>query len=51
MEPSPEIEKEMKADLDKITKQFGGGSGVDMTKFPTFSFKDPIIDPVNEQTK
>lgn len=49
MEPSPEIEREMKSDLEKITKQYGGGPGVDMTKFPTFKFTDPVIDPISEQ--
>lgn len=49
VEPSPEIERELKSDLDKITKQYGGGSGVDMTKFPTFKFEDPALDPINEQ--
>ncbi|XP_018332662.1 ATP synthase-coupling factor 6, mitochondrial [Agrilus planipennis] len=47
VEPTPEIEKELKAELEKVAKQYGGGEGVDMTKFPTFTFKDPVIDPIN----
>nr|CAH7746303.1 unnamed protein product [Callosobruchus chinensis] len=47
VEPSPDLEKELKTELEKISRQFGGGSGVDMTKFPTFQFKDPVIDPIS----
>jgi F-type H+-transporting ATPase subunit 6 len=39
VDASPEIEKELKQELDRITKVYGGKSGVDMTKFPTFEFK------------
>lgn len=52
VEPSPDIERELKSDLDKIAKQYGGGAGVDMTKFPTFKFTDPVLDPItSEQQK
>ncbi|XP_022913321.1 ATP synthase-coupling factor 6, mitochondrial [Onthophagus taurus] len=47
VEPSPAIEKELKSELEKASKQYGGGPGVDMTKFPTFTFKEPVIDPIN----
>ncbi|VEN40278.1 unnamed protein product [Callosobruchus maculatus] len=47
VEPSPDLEKELKTELEKIARQFGGGPGVDMTKFPTFKFQDPVIDPIN----
>ncbi|XP_046401462.1 ATP synthase-coupling factor 6, mitochondrial [Ischnura elegans] len=46
VEPSPEIERELKAELDKVTMQYGGASGEDMTKFPTFKFQDPKVDPI-----
>lgn len=49
MDPSPDIEREMKAELDKITKQYGGAEGADMTKFPTFKFTDPAVDPITEK--
>ncbi|EFA07467.2 ATP synthase-coupling factor 6, mitochondrial [Tribolium castaneum] len=47
VEPSPEIERELKSELEKVAKVYGGGPGVDMTKFPTFKFTDPVIDPIN----
>lgn len=48
VEASPEIQKELKQELEKIAKQFGA-DGQDVTKFPTFQFKDPAIDPIKEQ--
>ncbi|MCL4148298.1 UNVERIFIED_CONTAM: hypothetical protein GTU68_050892 [Idotea baltica] len=39
VDTSPEIEKQMQQELDKVAKQYGGGPGVDMTKFPTFKFE------------
>lgn len=47
VDATPEIERELKAELEKVSKQYGGGAGVDMTKFPTFKFTDPTIDPIN----
>ncbi|KAI4467114.1 cleavage and polyadenylation specificity factor family member [Holotrichia oblita] len=47
VEPSPAIEKELSSELEKAAKQYGGGPGVDMTKFPTFKFTEPTIDPIN----
>lgn len=47
VEPSPAIEKELHSELEKAAKQYGGGPGVDMTKFPTFKFTDPTVDPIN----
>lgn len=46
-EPSPEVQKELKSELEKVTQQYGGNAGVDMTKFPSFKFTDPKIDPIN----
>ncbi|CAH0594492.1 unnamed protein product [Chrysodeixis includens] len=48
VEASPAIEKEMKAELEKLEKQYGGGPGVDMTSFPSFKFEEPKLDPINE---
>ncbi|GAB6019924.1 Atpsyn-cf6p [Chamberlinius hualienensis] len=50
-EASPEIQKEYDEDLKRIEKQFGGGKGVDLTKFPAFRFEDPKIDPINLEKK
>ncbi|XP_050664598.1 ATP synthase-coupling factor 6, mitochondrial [Leptidea sinapis] len=46
---SPTVEKELKSELEKLERQFGGGQGVDMTAFPTFKFEEPKLDPINEQ--
>ncbi|KAF4531723.1 hypothetical protein B566_EDAN008936 [Ephemera danica] len=50
VDASPEIQKEMASELDRIAKQYGGGKGVDMTQFPSFKFTDPTIDPINLQS-
>lgn len=47
VEPTPDLEKELKSELEKVARQYGGGPGVDMTKFPTFKFQDPVLDPIN----
>lgn len=47
VDPTPETERELKSELDRIAKQFGGGAGVDMTKFPEFKFEEPKLDPIN----
>lgn len=49
VDPSPEIQKELKTELDKLEKQFGGSSGGDMTQFPSIKFEEPKLDPINEQ--
>ncbi|XP_018571013.1 ATP synthase-coupling factor 6, mitochondrial [Anoplophora glabripennis] len=46
VEPTPDLEKELTTELEKVAKQYGGGPGVDMTKFPSFKFQDPVIDPI-----
>uniref|UniRef100_A0A1B6C1C8 Uncharacterized protein n=1 Tax=Clastoptera arizonana TaxID=38151 RepID=A0A1B6C1C8_9HEMI len=46
VDPTPEIERELKSELERVSKQYGGGAGVDMTKFPEFKFTDPVIDPI-----
>lgn len=48
VEASPEIQRELKQELEKIAKQYGG-DGQDLTKFPTFQFQDPVIDPIREK--
>lgn len=49
VDASPEIQKELAQELDKLAKQYGGGEGVDMTKFPEFKFAEPKIDPINAE--
>jgi len=49
VDPNPQIEKELKSELERVAKIYGGQAGTDMTKFPTFNFKDPVYDPINAQ--
>ncbi|KAM3959334.1 ATP synthase, coupling factor 6 [Aphomia sociella] len=49
VDPSPAIQYELKTELEKLEKQYGGGSGVDMTSFPSFKFDEPKLDPIDEQ--
>merc|ERR1712243_85547 len=46
VDSTPDVEKRLQQELDKVARQYGGGAGVDMTAFPTFEFKDPVIDPL-----
>ena len=39
MDATPALEKQLSQELEKVAKQYGGGAGVDMTKFPTFKFQ------------
>ncbi|XP_012252101.1 ATP synthase-coupling factor 6, mitochondrial [Athalia rosae] len=49
VDASPEILKELEAELEKAAKQYGGGPGVNMTEFPKFQFEEPKVDPINLQ--
>ncbi|KAM7362597.1 ATP synthase, coupling factor 6 [Cochliomyia hominivorax] len=46
VDPSPEIEKEMKTELERVAKQYGSDGKTDMTKFPEFKFPEVKIDPI-----
>lgn len=39
VDATPEVEKELQQELSKVARQYGGGEGVDMAKFPTFNFE------------
>ncbi|KAB7503258.1 ATP synthase-coupling factor 6, mitochondrial [Armadillidium nasatum] len=45
VDSNPSIEKQLQQELEKVARQYGGGPGVDMTKFPSFKFEDPKVDP------
>lgn len=51
VDPTPETEKELKSELERVAKQFGGGAGTDMTKFPDIKFKDVQLDPIKWMSK
>merc|ERR1711915_1129994 len=38
---------QLEAELARVAKQFGGAEGEDMTQFPSLSFSDPDVDPIN----
>lgn len=43
VDATPAIEKQMQQELDKVARQYGGGAGIDMTKFPTFQFEGQFM--------
>ncbi|XP_075147485.1 ATP synthase, coupling factor 6 [Haematobia irritans] len=46
VDPSPEIQREMKNELDRVAKQYGSDGNTDMTKFPEFKFPEVKVDPI-----
>lgn len=47
VDPSAETQREIRQEMEKVANQYGVGKGADATKFPTFQFQDPTIDPIN----
>merc|ERR1712083_89232 len=47
VEATKATEAELTAELEKVSKSYGGGAGVDMTAFPEFKFADPKVDSIN----
>jgi F-type H+-transporting ATPase subunit 6 len=47
VDATPQTEAELVAELEKVSKQYGGGKGVDMTKFPEFSWAEPKLDDID----
>jgi len=45
VDASPATEKAMVDELEKLSRQFGA-KGADFSKFPTFNFVDPKLEPV-----
>ena len=44
VDATPETEATLQAELDKVAAQYGGGKGVDMTKFPDFKWVEPNVE-------
>ncbi|XP_050710834.1 ATP synthase-coupling factor 6, mitochondrial-like isoform X2 [Eriocheir sinensis] len=44
VDATPAVDKQLQQELDKVARQYGGGAGVDMTKFPDFKFEDPKVE-------
>nr|ABI52809.1 mitochondrial F1F0 ATP-synthase subunit Cf6 [Argas monolakensis] len=51
VDPNPVIMKEYEDDIKRAEVQYGGGKGIDMTKFPEFKFADPQLDSVSLEKK
>lgn len=49
VDPTPEVDKELKQELARVTRQLGAAEGADMTKFPDFKFEEPKIDVIDAQ--
>lgn len=47
VDPSSETQREIKQEMEKVANQYGVGKGADATKFPSFQFQDPTLDPIN----
>ncbi|XP_037953441.1 ATP synthase-coupling factor 6, mitochondrial [Teleopsis dalmanni] len=48
VDPNPEIERELKNELERVAKQYGSDGKTDMTKFPEFKFPEVKLDPINQ---
>merc|ERR1711953_397737 len=44
VDATKETEAALQAELDKVAAQYGGGKGVDMTKFPDFKWVEPNVE-------
>jgi F-type H+-transporting ATPase subunit 6 len=44
VDATPQTEADLAAELDKVAKQYGGGKGIDMTKFPEFTWTEPAVE-------
>ena len=51
VDATPQIEANLAAELDKVAKQYGGGKGVDMTKFPQFNWTEPEVQDIELKEK
>ncbi|XP_070062827.1 ATP synthase-coupling factor 6, mitochondrial isoform X2 [Drosophila virilis] len=50
VDSNPEIERELKNELERVAKQYGSDGKTDMLKFPEFKFPDVKIDPISQGT-
>ena len=44
VDATAETDAEIKREMEKIAKNFGGEAGADMTKFPDVKFENPAIE-------
>lgn len=43
------MEKELQQELGKVARHYGGGPGVDMTKFPEIKFEGNVIPCLSQE--
>ncbi|KAH8292657.1 hypothetical protein KR044_013285 [Drosophila immigrans] len=48
VDSNPDIERELKNELERVAKQYGSDGKTDMLKFPDFKFPDVKIDPISQ---
>ncbi|XP_054707976.1 ATP synthase-coupling factor 6, mitochondrial-like [Uloborus diversus] len=48
---TPEKQKAFDETLNNLKNQYGAGKGEDFTKFPTFNFPEPKLDPINMEER
>ncbi|EEB16355.1 ATP synthase coupling factor 6, putative [Pediculus humanus corporis] len=51
VDPSPELQKELQSDRDRLMKQFGMKSAEEAKQFPNFKFTDPPLQPYDITSK
>lgn len=44
VDPSPEMQKSLKDEIEKVTKSYGTSA---TTEFPTFKFSEPVLEPID----
>ena len=44
VDATKETEADLAAELEKVAKNYGGGKGVDMSKFPDFKWAEPAVE-------
>ena len=44
VDATKETEADLAAELEKVAKNYGGGKGVDMSKFPDFKWAEPTVE-------
>ena len=44
VDATKQTEADLAAELEKVAKNYGGGKGVDMSKFPDFKWAEPAVE-------
>ncbi|XP_037071857.1 ATP synthase-coupling factor 6, mitochondrial-like [Pollicipes pollicipes] len=49
VDPTPQLQAEMKNELERIARSYGFKEGEDVAKFPQFNFPEPTVDPISSK--